>query len=197
VAALAAGKTRRIDAGRATFLARDGREASTCFVNVASAGMSGLVTELVNLAPKHLGGTASFLIGTLRALRSYRFPPVRARVDDLEVHAGPLVLAAAANGRFFGGGMAVAPGAELDDGLLDIVLVPGFSRTTLLRQLPRIYRGTHLEVPGVSLHRGRGIALERMSEEQVWIELDGEPLGTLPARFEVIPGAITLFGLPE
>ena len=78
----------------------------------------------MNRAPKALGGRVSFLIGTLRALARYRCPSVALRVDGELVFEGPLVLAAAANGQYFGGGMHVAPGARLDDGLLDVVIVP-------------------------------------------------------------------------
>jgi YegS/Rv2252/BmrU family lipid kinase len=191
---LALGKTRVIDAGRASFLDRDGSQRESYFLNVASAGISGLTTELVNRAPKALGGRVSFLIGTLRAIARYRFPAVCVRVDDRRIHEGPLVLAAACNGRYFGGGMAVAPAALPDDGLFDLVLVPGVSRTRLVSRLPRIYRGTHLQEPEVLSDRGCRVELEATGSEEVWIELDGEPLGRLPARFEVLPGAITLFG---
>jgi len=73
------------------------------------------------------------------------------------------------------------------------VVVPGFSKLRLLRELPRIYRGTHLEVPEVSLHRGRSIEAEA-APGRVWVEIDGEPLGTLPARVDVLPAAISLLG---
>lgn len=192
---LSRGRTRVIDAGRAVFVDRSGAERTSYYVNAASAGISGLTTEFVNLAPKHLGGRVSFLIGTLRAIGAYRFPPVRLRVDGRTVHEGPLALATACNGRYFGGGMAVAPHALLDDGLLDVVLVPGFSRARLVTRLPRLYRGTHLEEPGVVWQQARRVELEPLSGEAIWIELDGEPLGRLPARFEVLPGAVTLFGV--
>ena len=65
------------------------------------------------------------------------------------------MVAAAANGRYFGGGMQVAPGARPDDGLLDVVVVPGLSKPRLLAELPRIYRGTHIGVGGVQARRGR------------------------------------------
>ncbi len=196
VANLARGTLRAIDAGRASLTTHEAVERTSFFLNVASAGISGLVTELVNSAPKRMGGTASFLIGTLRGIARYGFPPVRARVDGVLLHEGPATLVAAANGRFFGGGMAVAPDARIDDGLLDAVVMPGFSRARLLRELPRIYRGTHLEIEGVLARRGACVELEPVGSEPVWIELDGEPVGRLPARFEVLPKAITLFGAP-
>jgi YegS/Rv2252/BmrU family lipid kinase len=193
IAALVAGKARRVDAGRLGFLDRSGREATLGFVNAASLGVSGLVVELVNRAPKALGGRFSFLIGTLRALARYRCQPVTLRLDGDCVFEGPLVLAAAANGRCFGGGMRVAPQACLDDGLLDLVVVPELPRLRLLAELPRLYRGTHLQGPPAQLHRGRVLEAEAAAGS-VWIEVDGEPVGTLPARVEILPGALSLIG---
>ena len=190
---IASGASRKIDAGRIRYLDRSGGERTSHFLNVASFGVSGLITELVNRTTKAFGGRVSFLVGTVRGIARYQPEEVRIRVQGELVHDGPLVLATAANGRFFGGGMQVAPRAELADGLFDVVVIPGFSKARLLRELPRIYRGTHLEVPEVSLHRGRCIEAEA-APGRVWIEIDGEPLGTLPARVDVLPAAISLLG---
>jgi YegS/Rv2252/BmrU family lipid kinase len=192
---IAKGSARRLDAGRVHYRRPDGSEGSSYFLNVASIGISGLTTLLVNRAPKWLGGRISFLLGTLRAIVSYQPPPVALRVDGSLVHDGPLVLATAANGRYFGGGMHVAPEARPDDGLLDVVVVPGVSKLRLLRQLPDIYRGTHLGLDPVRSHRGLLLEADA-APGSVWIEVDGEPLGTLPARFEILPGSVSVVGSP-
>lgn len=197
LARVVAGKERVVDAGRASFRGRDGREATTFFLNVASAGVSGLVCELVNRTPKSLGGTASFLIGTLRAIARHAPQPVTVCVDGETVHEGPLTLLAAANGRYFGGGMHVAPRARPDDGLLDVVWIGGLPKRRLLKRLPLLYAGRHLDAPEVRFRPGRRVELEPASgaASPVWIELDGEPLGTLPACFEIVPRAVTLLGV--
>ncbi|MEB2344749.1 MAG: diacylglycerol kinase family lipid kinase [Deltaproteobacteria bacterium] len=197
IARIAAGKVHRIDAGRIAFHDRRGQPATTHFVNIASAGVSGLVTELVNRAPKALGGRLSFLIGTLRAIARWQAAPVRIRVDGTVVHEGPLDLAAVANGSHFGGGMRVAPAARPDDGLFDVISIRGTSRARLLRHLPLLYDGRHLSLPDVASHRGVHVEIEPLrSDTEVCIEVDGEPLGRLPARFELLPGALALRGLP-
>jgi diacylglycerol kinase family enzyme len=177
-----------VDAGRLRFDAPDGGARETHFVNVASAGLSGFVDRLVNETPKTLGGTASFLIGTLRGLAAWRNVAARVRVDERVVHEGPLVLAAAANGRYFGGGMHVAPRARPDDGLLDAVVIPGVSKARLLARMPHLYRGSHLDLPEVTFARGRRIEVE---PEQAWtLDVDGEPMAARAARFEALPGAL-------
>jgi YegS/Rv2252/BmrU family lipid kinase len=196
VRALVSGGLRSVDAGRVTFLAPGAAERPQYFVNSASAGISGLTVELVNRAPKHLGGRASFFLGTLRALARYDFPPVRVVVDGETLHEGPLTLATACNGAFFGGGMQVAPGARIDDGMLDVVLIPAYSRARLVTHLPGIYAGRHLEEEGVHHARGRRIELAPMKDDEIWMELDGEPLGTLPVRIDVVPNALRFFGVP-
>jgi diacylglycerol kinase (ATP) len=192
IARIASGKTRPLDAGRATYAAAGGRSVTTHFVNIASLGVSGLVTRLVNEAPKQLGGRVSFFIGTVRAIARWRPAPVVLRLDGAVVHDGPLHLAAVANGRYFGGSMHVAPGARFDDGQFDLVVIRGEGgRSRLLRRFPSLYTGHHLALPEVSVRRGRVVEAAAVG---VPLEIDGEPLGTLPARFECLPAALRLRG---
>lgn len=196
IARLAAAKAHRFDAGRIALQDRQGRPLTTYFVNIASAGISGLVTELVNRAPKTFGGRASFLIGTLRAIARWRAAPVRLRIDGETVHEGPLDLVAVANGSYFGGGMLVAPEARPDDGWFDVVWIRGTSKAKLVRNVPRLYRGGHVEQQEVSVQRGTCVEAEPLDPDaEIWVEVDGEPIGRLPARFELLPGALSLRGL--
>jgi YegS/Rv2252/BmrU family lipid kinase len=192
---LARGVARSIDAGRVEYQDRDGRPAATWFANIASFGISASVVERVNRGPKGLIGRAAFGLATLPALAAYRCQSVAIRVDGECVHEGPLVLCAVANGRYFGGGMHVAPRARLDDALLDVVVVPEFSRLGLVRRLPSLYRGTHLDRRVAWLYRGKEVVAEPTAGE-VWLEVDGERLGALPARFGVQPAALRVLGPP-
>ena len=195
LANLASVPSRPLDAGRATFVGPGGEPVETYFANVASIGISGLITELVNTTPKALGGRISFLVGTLRGLARYSPQPVRLKLDGEVLFEGPLVLAAVANGAWFGGGMHVAPDARADDGQFDVVVIRDFGKPRLLVDLPRIYTGTHTKVDGVLTARGRVLEAEALgSGPQVRLEIDGEPLGCLPARFEVLPSALKILG---
>jgi YegS/Rv2252/BmrU family lipid kinase len=192
LAVLAAGGERRLDAGRLVYHTPDGAERRSYFVNVASGGLSGFVDLLVNQTPKLLGGTASFLVGTLRALARWRDVACTVRVDGETIHEGPLVLATAANGRCFGGGMQVAPRARPDDGLLDVVVVAGAPKRRLLANLPRLYRGSHLGLPEVRFRQGRCLELE--PGEPWFLDVDGECFAARGARFECVPGALRVAG---
>ena len=111
------------------------------------------------------------------------------------MHDDGLVLATGANGQWFGAGMHVAPEAVLDDGLLDVVVVRALSRPALLAKLRKIYAGTHLSDPAVRHARGRVVEADA-PPGLVPLELDGEPLGTLPARLEVLPAALRVVAPP-
>lgn len=192
IAALASGKGRRIDVGRVRYADAAGAEQCSHFLNVASAGLSGVVTRHVR-GSKALGARLSFLLGTLAGLVRFQPSSMCLRVDGVEVFRGALALAAVANGRYFGGGMHVAPQARPDDGLLDLVIIPALPKSVLVARLPRLYRGTHLAVPGVAQHRGRSIELEPLGPPAPG-EIDGEPVAQLPMRVEVVPGALQVWG---
>jgi len=192
IAALASGKGRRIDVGCVRYTDAAGAEQRSHFLNVASAGLSGVVTRHVR-GSKALGARLSFLLGTLAGLVRFQPPSMCLRVDGVEVFSGAVAVAAVANGRYFGGGMHVAPQARPDDGLLDLVIIPALPKAVLVTRLPRLYSGTHLAVPGVTLHRGRSVELEPLGAPALG-EIDGEPLAQLPMRVEVVPGALQVWG---
>jgi YegS/Rv2252/BmrU family lipid kinase len=192
IAALASGKGRRIDVGRVHYVDENGAERTSHFLNVASAGLSGVVTRHVR-GSKALGARLAFLIGTLGGLLRFRPPAAVVRADGVEVFRGGIALVAAANGRYFGGGMLVAPEARPDDGLIDVVIVPALPKRVLVTRLPRLYAGTHLAVKGVALHRARRVEIEPVGEPALG-EVDGEPVARLPMTVEVVPGALQVWG---
>ena len=197
--ALGRGTTRQVDASRVTYRDTSGDRCSVYSINVSSFGLSGLTVERVSHAPHFLGGSFAFLLGALGSITRYRCRSVRILADGREVFDGPIVLGAAANGRYFGGGMFIAPDALPDDGQLDLVVVREMSRAGLVVSLPSLYRGTHLANPAVSVVRASRIEAYPSSGETspIWIDVDGEGLGVLPLEVEVMPRRITLFGAPS
>jgi diacylglycerol kinase (ATP) len=187
------GKARRIDAGHASYAGKGGAPTDSYFVNAASFGVSSLVVELAQRSARRLGGTVAFALATVRALLSYQSARIALRVDGEVACEGRLALVAAANGRHFGSGMQIAPDARVDDGWLDVVCVECASGVRLIPKLPKLYRGTLLGDPVVRFRRGRRIEADA-APGAVLLELDGEPVGALPAQLELRPGALSVIG---
>ena len=100
-------------------------------------------------------------------------------------------MVAVGNGRFFGGGMKICPNAQLDSGVLDVVVVGDFTRVDVLTKVGRLFEGTHLELENVTSTAARKLAAAPVEADAVVpLELDGETPGRLPATFEVVPGAL-------
>jgi diacylglycerol kinase (ATP) len=191
IRALISLETRLLDAVRAEFLDLDGASVSRVFINVASFGLGGDVSALVNKwresLPRWIGGGARFAAAAIAALGRYKNVSVSLRLDEraMSINSNLIVVA---NGRFAGGGMMLAPHAELDDGLLDVIVTDGATRLDVIRELPRIQRGAHLENPRVSEMRAREVSIE--TEKPMAIDLDGEMVGFTPAHLRVLPSAI-------
>ena len=104
-------------------------------------------------------------------------------------------LVAVANGRFFGSGMMIAPDAAIDDGLFDVLVYRAEGKLRMILDFNLIYRGAHVTLPRVRIKRTRWVEIEPLgdrAENAAIIEVDGESPGRIPARFEVMPGALTL-----
>jgi YegS/Rv2252/BmrU family lipid kinase len=191
VANIVNGAVRPVDLGVVELTGHDGRRKLRAFANVTSFGLGGLTDCIVNRGPKWMGGRIAFLLGALRALLAYRNVPVALRVDGRDCLEAPVVNVALANGRYFGGGMQIAPEADPSDGLLDVVAVYDLTRAQGLALAHRIYRGTHLGCPGVRVARGRVVdAAPIRPSDEVLIDLDGETPGRLPLRASLLPGAL-------
>ena len=164
------------------------------YLNSGSIGLVGRVVDIANASSKALGPQVTFLSAAIKGLFSYRPQRVRLRFDD---DAAPIedafLLVSMANGKYFGGGMKIAPNAEPDDGLLDCVMVKG-AGAGLLRHLPKLYLGTHVDVATmVTVRRCRRVQVEPVDpNDRVLVELDGEQPGRLPGTFEVVPRALHL-----
>ncbi len=183
----------RIDVGLTTFRDQTGQLSERLFLNVADFGLGGEVVRRVNeqrLARK----TSSYLRCLVSAMVSYTSRRVCVNVDGSELPADCYLIGAVANGRIFGKGMKVAPRARLDDGLFDFVLVKSMKLVEFLRHGWKVFLGTHLSHPKISLLRGRRIEARCDGDEDVLLELDGEQIGTLPAAFEILPGQLSVIG---
>jgi YegS/Rv2252/BmrU family lipid kinase len=177
------GATRTIDLGRVDY---PGGE--RYFANVGSVGMSGAVAERANNTSKALGGKITFFYVLTRVFLRWQNTEVTVTLDDGE-RRGPMHDVIVANGVWHGGGMKLAPDARSDDGLFDVVLIGDISKADFLTTAPKLYSGRHLSHPKVEVLRSARVVVDGGS---LPIEVDGEQVGTTPATFEVVPGAIRL-----
>jgi len=197
IARLASGSMRAIDVGRVSFLTDDGKPATRHFVNIASFGLSGDVVRRVNRArlSKLAGGEFSFFWNSLVGSLAWRNLPVRLKIDGGFDEVVPVTTVAVANGRYFGGGMRVAPDADPTDGLFDVTVMAGLTRSDFLLRSGELYSGGHARDPKVRIIRGRTVIAAPVEETRrapVLLETDGEAPGRLPATFEILPRMIRL-----
>ncbi len=178
--------TSLIDVGRASYTGPDGQPEERYFLNVADFGLGGEVVREVNR--KRLERRKSSYFRCLyTAYVHYKQKRLKLKLDGQDIPEDDYMIGAVANGRVFGKGMKISPEARLDDGLLDVVVVKGMRLLEFLRNSLRVYRGTHLTHPKVSLTRCRTVQAIPVTGQEVLIELDGEQLGRLPATFDLIP----------
>jgi YegS/Rv2252/BmrU family lipid kinase len=181
------GEVRTIDAGRVRYRTWEGREAQRWFANVGSVGMSGAVAQRANGMSKALGGRVTFFYALTRVFLEWQNSDVVVKLDEGE-RRGPMHDVIVANGVWHGGGMMLAPGARPDDGLFDVVLIGDVSKLDFLTTAPKIYKGRHVGHPKVEVVRSARV--EVAADERLPIEVEGEQVGTTPATFEVVPGAL-------
>lgn len=162
------------------------------FIGVLSCGLDAAVNARANTLtwPRGGGRYVRAVIPELRRFRPYGY---RLTLDD-ETWESTGSLVAVANGALIGGGMRIAPTSRMDDGLLDVVIAGPLSRHELLGVFPRVYSGSHVRHPAVTILRARTVLLEHSPVGPVPPAAcaDGERIGPLPLRVEVRPGAVRL-----
>jgi diacylglycerol kinase (ATP) len=168
---------------------RQGQTLKRFFINTAGVGFDAAAVRETERLPKYFGGTIPYIVGVLRALLTYKNKPVVIRVGDKEESYRVLDVAVA-NGGYLGGGMHIAPEAELGDSLLDVVIVGDMGKLEFLKEFPKVYKGTHVSLSKVTMKKGTDINIE--SPEPTMVYADGELLGECPASFRVVPGALSL-----
>lgn len=183
-------ETRPFDVGRLDFVGHDGKPQTRYFANICSFGVSGLVDLEVNNTSKALGGKVSFIWGSLKALTRYRDQRVRVTFDDQPLEELMVTTLSVANGKFFGGGMKVAPDADVSDGLFDVVVWSGYGLVDFVVRSKNLYSGAHVHQQGTRVLRAKKVVAE--SDEKVLIDCDGEQPGMLPCSMTILPSAIRL-----
>ncbi|UTI62816.1 diacylglycerol kinase family lipid kinase [Paraconexibacter antarcticus] len=163
------------------------------FIGIASLGFDSDANRIANAASARLGNLV-YAYGALRALVSWTPAAFTVTVDG-EEHTFSGWSVAAANSKAYGGGMFLAPDADLHDGKLDVVFEAHCSRLRFLRILPMLFKGTHVEQPEITVLRGREVSVE--ADRPFTVYADGDPIGELPATIRCRPGAVSVLLPPE
>jgi YegS/Rv2252/BmrU family lipid kinase len=186
-AAMARGKERRVDLGVAEVsAAAGGKPGRFAFHNNAGAGIN---AEALRLTPRGGPRAPAYLVGLARALMRYKAPQFEVAVDG-RLRAGRYLIVLAAIGNSYGAGMRLAPGAQIDDGLFDLVLVEAMPISAVLRRLPMLFNGRLQADPAVQMVRCRSVTIR--TTPACGIEADGQDIGTAPVTLTMQPGMLNV-----
>jgi len=167
------------------------------FVNVSGMGYDALVALKTNrMKDKGRGGTLAYLMNIFTGLFQYRNTHFNIKVDGKEVFKGKVLSMNLGICKYNGGGLMQVPDAIPDDGLLDITVIKGISKFTIIKNVAKLYDGSFIKLKFVEQFRGGSCTIVSKPEGVVLLEADGESLGHSPLQFTVIPKALNVI-IPE
>jgi YegS/Rv2252/BmrU family lipid kinase len=175
---LADGHITRIDLGQV---------GDRTFIGIASCGFDSVANRIANETTM-IRGNLVYAYGALRALAAWTPATFTVKVDDADAQTITGYTVAAANSRFYGGGMMLAPDAELQDGMLDVVMILHTPKARFLRLLPTVFKGEHVHHAGVEILRGATIEIS--ASRPFTMYADGDPIADLPVTVRTLSGAV-------
>src|SRR5688500_1066693 len=158
------------------------------FACIASLGYDSDAIRIANDA-KLVRGNMVYAYAAIRALIAWKPARFTVRLDGRE-HRFEGYTVAAANTGYYGGGMNMAPAADPSDGLLDVIMVEKISKLKFVANLPKVFKGTHVDEPTISVHRAREV--EIAADRPFDVYADGDPLTTLPATVRLVRGGLSV-----
>jgi YegS/Rv2252/BmrU family lipid kinase len=177
-----------VDLGLVEFTA-NGQPAKRIFANFAGLGFDAEVVKATTRKFKNFGGKPAYLMGLLSTFATYKNRNIHITMNG-QSEDRKVCTIVMSNGKYGGGSMLLAPDADPSDGLFDVIIIGDVTKPDLLRSLPRIYKGTHLTHPKVTVRRTDLITIS--SDEPMAIQADGDLVGEAPARFTVLPSALNI-----
>lgn len=177
------------DLGFMTYIDHYNNNADRYFINLADAGIGGETVYNQEQGGLLIGSSwLRYISGLLRTMINYKNKVFRLEVDGEELLHRRLNSIIIANGKYFAGGMKMAPGARLDNGEFEIIIIGDLNPLQIIFNLYKAYQGNHLEHDQIEVARGQEVILD--AEETVYLDVDGDAVGKLPARFEILPGKL-------
>ena len=159
------------------------------FLCIASMGFDSVGNRIAN-ETRFIRGGLVYAYAALRTLATWKPATFTVTLDGTETVEVTGYAVAVANSRAFGGGMFIAPAAELDDGLFDVVMSGHTGKLRFLVNLPKVFKGTHVDEDEVTVRRASTVEVSADRDFEVYA--DGEHLSDLPARLRVLPGALSV-----
>jgi diacylglycerol kinase (ATP) len=183
IAALVAGRRQPCDIMRLRHA-----EGELYAINLISMGMTAQAAVITNRRLKPFG-SLGYLLAVLACLVRIRYPTLPIRLDEeTEVYDEPALMVSFNNSKYTGGAMMIAPEANYQDGLIEIVRLGAISRLGALRHLPGIYDGSHMKHPLAWRRSARSVGL--LFDEPTEVVIDGEVKRLTCERIEMLPAAI-------
>lgn len=175
---LAAGAVRPLDLGEV---------AGHTYIGIASCGFDSVANRIAN-ETKLIRGNLVYAYGAIRALITWKPATFEVRLDGGPPRTVRGYSIAAANSKAYGGGMLLAPHADLGDGMLDVVMISQAPKLRFLRLLPTVFKAEHVREPNVEIIRAREVEIS--AERPFTVFADGDPIAELPARIRALPAAV-------
>ncbi len=178
-----------VDLGLATFQGTNGNTAKHYFINITDIGLGGIIARKLSGSSKLLGAVITYQAIIISSLISYRHKKIKVKADSFD-YEGKVMSFIAANGKYFGAGLGIAPNALPDDGLFSAVIIGKISIWDYLMNLGRIRKCLKVEHPEVKYFDAREIHIESLTEP-LPIDMDGEFVGYSPLKINIVPKVLT------
>ena len=204
VGLIASGAYKRQDVVRASVLDPSCQEKAVPVVvsymmNVGGIGIDARVCERVNMKKSQgYRGKKLYVSALIHAIRHRSSSRAKVFCDDVQIFDGPYLSMAFGVGKYSGGGMRQTPEAVMDDGLLDMTIIPELPFRRIAVEAPRLFTGTFLKVPELVAAKGKSITVQpydMASAEPV--EVDGEVIGKAPVRFDVLDSQVNVVAIKQ
>jgi len=186
------GKTFIQDVGVVKYQSHQKRD-NRYFVNVAGMGYDALVAQKTNQMKKSgKGGALVYMVNLIKALFQYKVTHLEIDSDGKQIFSGKVFSMSIGICKFNGAGMMQLPHAIPDDGLFDVTIIRKTSKLKVIRSIKNLYDGSFIKMKEVETFTGRNFTIKSKPEQRLYLETDGESLGSSPLDFEVIPKAVKL-----
>jgi YegS/Rv2252/BmrU family lipid kinase len=179
---------KKIDVGFAEFISKDWSHTSRYFINIADVGIGGVIAQQLDESNKIFGSIITYQYFILKNFLIYQSQQLKVTGDDFE-YSGNVMNFCAANAKYFGSGLGVAPDADISDGLLNVIAIGEVSLIDYLKNFPDLKKCKRLVHPGIKYYTTKTLLFESFNH-QMPIDMDGEFVGYLPMKIAIQPKAI-------